>query len=96
MQPGFLTTKDLIIRWNVAYNTLYKWRLKGFGPKFHKMGTRVNYRLEDIEAFENNSRCRSTSEYPLKDLEQTIDQQRKNTRTEKFSGYAIPFRKKGN
>lgn len=96
MQPGFLTTKDLIVRWNVAYNTLYKWRLKGFGPKFHKMGTRVNYRLEDVEAFENSSCCRSTSEYPLKDLEQTPNHQRKHVTTEKFFGQVAPLKRKGN
>ena len=32
--------------------TLERWRFTGEGPQFIKLGGRVIYRLEDIEAFE--------------------------------------------
>jgi hypothetical protein len=32
--------------------TLERWRFTGEGPQFVKLGGRVVYRLEDIEAFE--------------------------------------------
>jgi predicted DNA-binding transcriptional regulator AlpA len=35
----------------MAVSTLNKWRVKGFGPQFVKLGKRVLYRDEDIETF---------------------------------------------
>ena len=35
----------------MAVSTLNKWRVTGFGAKFVKLGKRVLYRDEDIEAF---------------------------------------------
>jgi predicted DNA-binding transcriptional regulator AlpA len=46
----------------MAVSTLNKWRVTGFGPQFIKLGKRVLYRDEDIEAFINASIRRSTSE----------------------------------
>jgi predicted DNA-binding transcriptional regulator AlpA len=46
----------------MAVSTLNKWRVKGFGPRFIKLGKRVLYRDEDIELFINSSIRRSTSE----------------------------------
>lgn len=66
MEDGFLSTRELCTRWGLVYHTLYKWRLRGCGPKFHKINKRVAYHLEDIERFEKSRRCQSTSEYPLK------------------------------
>lgn len=43
---------ELAARWNISHRTLERWRWAGEGPKFLKMGGRVVYRLEDIEAFE--------------------------------------------
>ena len=43
---------DLSIRWNISHRTLERWRRTGYGPAFIKMGGRVIYRLEDVEAFE--------------------------------------------
>lgn len=43
---------ELAARWNISHRTLERWRWTGEGPKFLKMGGRVVYRLEDIEAFE--------------------------------------------
>jgi len=66
MEVPFLTTGQLAKRWNMASKTLSNWRCIGRGPQYHRMGTRINYRLEDVEEFELNKLCRSTSEYPLK------------------------------
>ena len=43
---------ELATRWNVSPRTLERWRWIGEGPQFVKIGGRVVYRLEDIEAFE--------------------------------------------
>jgi len=43
---------ELSRRWNLSARTLERWRWLGQGPQFLKIGGRVVYRLEDIEAFE--------------------------------------------
>ncbi|HEY8613245.1 MAG TPA: helix-turn-helix domain-containing protein [Roseomonas sp.] len=43
---------ELALRWNVSPRTLERWRWLGQGPKFLKLGGRVVYRIDDIEAFE--------------------------------------------
>ena len=35
----------------MSARTLERWRLEGRGPKFVKLGKRVFYRREDLEAF---------------------------------------------
>lgn len=47
-----LRQKDLAERWHVSPRTLERWRWLGGGPRFLKIGGRVIYRLEDVEAFE--------------------------------------------
>jgi hypothetical protein len=39
-------------RWNISPRTLERWRWLGTGPRYLKIGGRVVYRLDDIEAFE--------------------------------------------
>lgn len=36
---------------NLAPNTLAKWRVAGRGPRYIKLGSAVRYRLVDIEAY---------------------------------------------
>jgi hypothetical protein len=43
---------ELSRRWHVSPRTLERWRWLGQGPRFMKLGGRVAYRLEDVEAFE--------------------------------------------
>jgi len=43
---------DLARRWNVSPRTLERWRWLKQGPQYLRVGGRVLYRLEDIEAFE--------------------------------------------
>ncbi len=52
MPVRHLHQADLARRWNVSPRTLERWRWIGQGPRFLKIGGRVAYRIEDIEAFE--------------------------------------------
>ena len=47
-----LTQVQVADRWQMSVRTLERWRWLGQGPRFMKLGGRVAYRLEDIEAFE--------------------------------------------
>jgi hypothetical protein len=50
--PDRVNQRDLARRWSMSERTLERWRWLGQGPRFLKLGGRVLYRLEDIEAFE--------------------------------------------
>lgn len=62
MATKHLNQIDLANRWNVSHRTLERWRWTGEGPQYIKLGGRVVYRLEDVEAFEANQVRRSTAE----------------------------------
>jgi hypothetical protein len=47
-----LNQVQLARRWALSPRTLERWRWPQEGPKYVKVGGRVLYRLEDIEAFE--------------------------------------------
>jgi hypothetical protein len=47
-----LNQVELSRRWSLSPRTLERWRWLRQGPAFLKVGGRVVYRLEDIEAFE--------------------------------------------
>lgn len=57
---------ELAARWNISHRTLERWRWTGEGPQFIKIGGRVVYRLEDVEAFEANQLRASTADPPTK------------------------------
>jgi len=46
----------------VSVHTLNKWRVSGFGPTYVKMGRRVGYRDEDLQAFIVKGIRQSTSQ----------------------------------
>lgn len=50
--PIRLGQNDLALRWNISPRTLERWRWLKLGPPYLKLGGRVAYRLEDIEAYE--------------------------------------------
>ena len=50
--PDRYNQRDLARRGSLSERTLERWRWLGQGPPFLKIGGRVLYRLEDIEAFE--------------------------------------------
>lgn len=51
---SFLTPKMLSRRWGIAENTLERWRGLDKGPRFAKIGSRVRYRLADVEDYEKH------------------------------------------
>jgi hypothetical protein len=54
---------DLSRRWKISPRTLERWRWLKVGPSWLKIGGRVAYRIEDIEAFEA-AQTRRTSSFP--------------------------------
>ena len=52
MATRHLSQTELAARWNISHRTLERWRWTGEGPQFIKIGGRVVYRYEDIEAYE--------------------------------------------
>ena len=58
-----LTQKELARRWAISHRTLERWRWTGEGPDYLKLGGRVVYRLQDVEAYENTQRFESTAQY---------------------------------
>ena len=46
----------------VEIKTLESWRVKGFGPKYMKVGRLVRYRLSDVRAWLDSRTVSSTSE----------------------------------
>jgi len=53
---------DAAERLNVSPRTLEKWRITGQGPAYHKIGSRVYYRICDLDAWLNAQRRTSTSQ----------------------------------
>jgi predicted DNA-binding transcriptional regulator AlpA len=46
----------------ISPRTLEKYRCHGNGPTFRKLGGRVVYAIDDIEAWADQAACRSTSD----------------------------------
>jgi hypothetical protein len=57
-----LSQVELAARWNLSPRTLERWRWRGEGPRFLKLGGRVAYRLSDIELFEQKRLRENTSD----------------------------------
>ena len=55
MSAAFLTSKEVADRWRLSDQTLANWRSAGKGPPFIRVGTRVLYPIEGINAFEKLS-----------------------------------------
>jgi predicted site-specific integrase-resolvase len=51
-----ISANELASRWGLAPRTLESWRSQGRGPAYLKIGGRVQYRQDDIEAYE--AKCR--------------------------------------
>lgn len=61
MSTRHLSQVELAQRWSISPRTLERWRWTGEGPVFLKLGGRVVYRLQDVEAYELDNRCASTA-----------------------------------
>jgi hypothetical protein len=51
-----LDQRALSRRWDLSPRTLEKWRTRGLGPAYVKIGGRVRYLLEDVLAYEAEHR----------------------------------------
>lgn len=58
---AFFTSKELAARWKLHPVTLATWRVRGWGPKFTKLGQRVRYPLAIIEDWERSRLRQNTS-----------------------------------
>jgi hypothetical protein len=56
MTPIFLRQHILARRWGISPRTLERWRWKGRGPTFTKIGGSVAYSLDDVLAYETAQR----------------------------------------
>lgn len=54
MSMRHLNQVEVAKRWGFSPRTLENWRCRGEGPRFLKIGGKVVYRLQDVEAFEQN------------------------------------------
>ena len=59
-----LSPRQLAARWGLSEKTLERWRMLGTGPAFLKLGSRVLYPIDAIEAHErrHSRRCTAGSE----------------------------------
>ena len=60
MTTRHLNQTELAARWTISPRTLERWRFTGEGPQFMKIGVRVAYRLEDVEAYETQQTRQAT------------------------------------
>jgi excisionase family DNA binding protein len=63
MEHKLMTTSQAADYMELKPSTLEVWRVYGKGPRFMKLGKAVRYRMEDLNAFLEESVKSSTSEY---------------------------------
>ena len=61
MQEPLMEPEDLAKRWKLTPLTLAQWRWTGRGPRFFKAGRNTFYRVQDVEAYEEQKAQRSTT-----------------------------------
>ena len=64
MEEKHITQAELARRWRLSPRTLERWRWKGNGPSYLKIGGRIVYRKEDVAEFEIQRRKTSGSNLP--------------------------------
>jgi hypothetical protein len=52
-QSPLISEDDLAVRWKVSKRTLQRWRNESRLPKAFKVGRKILYRLDAVEAFES-------------------------------------------
>ncbi|MFV0383974.1 helix-turn-helix transcriptional regulator [Paracoccus sp. (in: a-proteobacteria)] len=62
LPPRYLRTKEAARFVSLSPRTLEKHRTYGTGPAYHKLGGRVVYALEDLEAWVSRGAVTSTSD----------------------------------
>ena len=61
MSTRYLNQVELAKRWRFSPRTLENGRCRGEGPLFHKIGGKVFYSMEDVEAYEQEQRRKKTA-----------------------------------
>lgn len=56
-----LTPKEAAERLRLSTGTLSNWRVRGDGPSFIKLGSKVLYPLAEVEAYEKRQLRRNTT-----------------------------------
>ena len=51
MEPKYINTDEAARLYGIPKKTLENWRQQKGGPRYHKSGKRVVYRVADLEAF---------------------------------------------
>ena len=64
MRETCLNQTELAARWKISPRTRERWRWAGEGPQFLKVGGRVIYRIENVEAFERDALSASFHDIP--------------------------------
>ena len=62
----YLTAQQLADRWPQTLGTLAVWRCRGLGPAWSKIGGRVVYYVDVIEAYENKKPDDKNTENSIK------------------------------
>lgn len=62
IKPRYVTTPDAAVHLGLSPRTLEKHRCYGTGPTYRKLGGRVVYGIEDLEAWAELGTRRSTSD----------------------------------
>ena len=70
-----LTPRELSERWNCSQKTLTSWRVEGVGPCFLKIGNRIRYRLQDVEAWEEERIYQQIGHPPVVQQQQKMDKE---------------------
>lgn len=66
---GYLQPQFAAVFLGVSKSTLNKWRMKGLGPPYSKLGTKVvAYKIEELQRFADERFHSSTSEYPTREV----------------------------
>ncbi|MER8441498.1 helix-turn-helix domain-containing protein [Mesorhizobium sp. M1312] len=59
-----LDESSLAVRWGISRRTLQRWRQKGAGPAYLRLGGRITYAAQDIVEYELASRVSPSEPEP--------------------------------
>lgn len=62
LSTHYVRTHEAARLLGISPRTLEKYRCHGNGPTFRKLGGRVVYAIDDLEAWADGAACRSTSD----------------------------------
>ena len=51
LNDDWLTIKQVAMLLNLQDRTIYRWTREGYGPKFHRLGSRIFFRRSAVNEF---------------------------------------------